>query len=47
VLLGPLLRFLERRGAVYAGWAEDVPFTVRNRDGGADPPSARTSRTAA
>lgn len=34
VLLGPLLRLLERRGAVYAGWAEDVPFTVRNRDGG-------------
>ena len=34
VLLGPLLRALQRRGAVYAGWAEDVPFTVRNRDGG-------------
>ncbi|OZB83526.1 DUF4166 domain-containing protein [Microbacterium sp. 13-71-7] len=32
-LLGPALRVLQRRGAVYAGWAEDVPFTVRNRDG--------------
>ncbi|MFD6701033.1 MULTISPECIES: DUF4166 domain-containing protein [unclassified Microbacterium] len=33
VLLGPVLRVLQRRGAVYAGWAEDVPFTIRNRDG--------------
>jgi Domain of unknown function (DUF4166) len=32
VLLAPVLRVLERRGAVYAGWAEGVPFTVRNRD---------------
>ncbi|MBS1908114.1 MAG: DUF4166 domain-containing protein [Actinobacteria bacterium] len=32
-LLAPLLRALQRRGAVYAGWAEQVPFTVRNRDG--------------
>lgn len=33
-LLSPLLRALQRRGAVYAGWAEHVPFSVRNRDGG-------------
>lgn len=32
-VLGPLLHALERRGAVFAGWAEQVPFTVRNRDG--------------
>lgn len=32
-LLGPVLRVLQRHGAVYAGWAEGVPFTVRNRDG--------------
>lgn len=32
-LLGPVLRVLQRHGAVYGGWAEDVPFTVRNRDG--------------
>jgi len=32
-LLGPLLRVLQRRGAIYAGWAQGVPFTVRNRDG--------------
>ena len=32
-LLGPVLRVLQRHGAVYAGWAESVPFTVRNRDG--------------
>ncbi|MFB7844902.1 DUF4166 domain-containing protein [Microbacterium sp. NPDC056052] len=31
-LLSPALRALQRHGAVYAGWAEDVPFTVRNRD---------------
>jgi len=31
-LLAPLLRPLQRRGAVFAGWAEQVPFTVRNRD---------------
>ncbi|MGO4679409.1 DUF4166 domain-containing protein [Microbacterium sp. 2MCAF23] len=31
-LLGPLLRVLQRGGAVYAGWAQAVPFTVRNRD---------------
>lgn len=32
ILLAPLLRILQRRGAVFAGWAERVPFTVRNRD---------------
>lgn len=32
-LLAPLLHHLQRREAVFAGWAEQVPFTVRNRDG--------------
>lgn len=32
LLLGPVSRLLQRHGAVYAGWAEDVRFTVRNRD---------------
>lgn len=29
--LWPLLRILERRGAVAAGWEHDVPFRVENR----------------
>jgi len=29
--LWPFLRVMQRHGAVYAGWHENVPFTVRNR----------------
>lgn len=29
--LRPLLRLFERRGVAFGGWAQDVPFTVRNR----------------
>lgn len=33
IAFAPLFLLLSRRGAVYRGWAEDVPFEVRNRGG--------------
>lgn len=40
--LWPLLRVLQRRGAVVAGWHRDVPFTVHNRSIAGKAISART-----
>lgn len=44
VVGAPLFRMLERRGVVMAGWHEDVPFTVVNREhSGVDRRGVRTS----
>lgn len=40
--LWPILRLLERRGVVAAGWEHDVPFTVENRSVGSRTMGIRT-----
>lgn len=40
--LWPALRMLQRRGALVAGWHEQLPFTVRNRNIAGKAVSART-----